>query len=341
MRFASVQLLRAVAALMVVVFHSKSAFAPEVRDQLVWWPLITDFGWLGVPLFFVISGFIIGHTFSSGQWTARSFLWRRFVRIYPLYWAVMCAGLFAYAVRGSYSAEINEAGWIGIIKAFMILPQQPFPFWNPGWTLEHEVLFYVIAALLTPRLGLWWLAFSLALLGTIGFYVEFWDYHLFYLAQIYFSAGIVAYQLQSLPVRLTVPVSVICLAAGLASKNFYGALDMSMSVSVQTFLFSIGFASLLIALVGLERQGWRVPKAAVLLGDASYSIYLLHWLALPVVGNAYRLLGGHPEFWRWAFVALSIALSIASFRYFESPLNRWARGISFGQRAISLPRTEA
>ena len=99
MKYQSIQLLRAVAALMVVVQHSHIAFTPTEKAKLWWWPVFSDFGWLGVSLFFVISGFIIANVLSRPNFSLVDYFWRRFIRIYPLYWMVGAVGLYYYFSR--------------------------------------------------------------------------------------------------------------------------------------------------------------------------------------------------------------------------------------------------
>ena len=60
-----------------------------------------------------------------------------------------------------------------MIKSFLIFPQSSYPFWNPGWTLEREVLFYAIAALVAPFFGIRVLAAVLFTLAGIGMTATF------------------------------------------------------------------------------------------------------------------------------------------------------------------------
>lgn len=319
-KFQSIQLLRAVAALMVVVFHSKSVFEPEIRASLWWWPGISDQGSLGVSLFFVISGFIIAMTIDKKQVDIVGFVWRRFLRIYPLYWIVMLAALGTYLWDRWFHVDLEAMGTSGMIASFLILPQKPFPFWNPGWSLEHELLFYLIAGLVAPRLGLRALCLAMMTLGVVGFWVSFWDFHLFSDAQIYFGAGVAAYLCRNASLRSSAITATVLLT--IAYGHLYGFVEFPYQI--RSLAFAFGYAALVVAFVGLERRGWEVPKVSVLVGNASYSLYLWHWLMIPVVGRFYWYIGGPAELWRWIFVASSIAVSLISYVVIEKPVNALA-----------------
>lgn len=319
-RYQSIQLLRAVAAIMVVVMHSKVGFSPSDREKLIWIPGVSDVGWVGVTLFFVISGFIIANTLDKPDFQLGEFLWKRAVRIFPLYWIAMALGLTVYFWWGWFKGDVSDLGTAGMVKSFLIFPQAPYPFWNPGWSLEHEVIFYIIAGMLGPLVGLRLLAALMLALGTTGFFISFWDFHLFDNSQLCFGAGIVAYLCKGRSWRFAAGLAVAFLIV--AYIRLYSA--PAKPPADTTVWFTTGFAALIVFVVGLEKRGVSVPAVAVLLGNASYSLYLFHWLFVMFGDTLVYRYGGAPEFWRWALIAASIIVSIGSYRLVELPLNRWA-----------------
>lgn len=161
MRLDLIQVLRALAAYLVVFFHLRELERSGVEamgNQEA--PLIGGGfhnGWLGVDLFFVISGFIMVYvTYSRPRQlnTVKDFLLARFFRIYPVWWLFM--GLMAaylYFAHGvPYDAEIVERmgndGITHMISSFLLIPQPNFPVLSVGWTLVHEVWFYLVFCLL-------------------------------------------------------------------------------------------------------------------------------------------------------------------------------------------------
>lgn len=169
MKLQSIQVLRGLAALLVVFYHMR---ALEVRSILesgssetaILGGLINN-GYAGVDLFFVISGFIMVYVtwqIPRGNRSSLAFLFSRFTRIYPIWWVY--AGIrtvYMLTVHGSGSLDENGLNQVSrsepflsyIAKSFALLPQSEHPILGVGWTLVHEVYFYVVFALimLLPR----------------------------------------------------------------------------------------------------------------------------------------------------------------------------------------------
>ena len=82
-KFNSIQYLRCIGCFLIILFHCeydlKSNF--DIDDTISFF----NYGWLAVPLFFMISGFIISYTSFFQKKNAKEFLYKRFARIYPLY----------------------------------------------------------------------------------------------------------------------------------------------------------------------------------------------------------------------------------------------------------------
>jgi exopolysaccharide production protein ExoZ len=338
-KYKSIQVLRGIAALMVLVFHTKTGFPHDVRDQLWFWPILSDQGTVGVYLFFVISGFILGNVLDRPQFSLGGYLRRRALRIVPLYWLVMLTALVLVFAHGAYIDDLHRMGASGMVKSFLIFPQKDYPFWPPGWSLEHEVIFYLIAAAVAPALGLRSLAGVLVFLYCVGIAANFdWDYHIFSYAQLFFATGVIAYLHKDAKLHFSGPICVVSLLVAYA--QFYKLLPQ-IPASVGMIAFAIGFAALIVALLHIESSGLSMPRALVSLGDASYSLYLWHWLVIPALGFAWKKAGGgSPECWRWIMVTASIAVAVMSYRFIERPLLEYSkrhRGTTSEAGAITSP----
>src|SRR3954468_12024457 len=169
-----IQILRFAAALAVVVFHVLGA-APEgfkVSENAVSHAL--SYGGRGVDLFFVISGFIIFYATRRGDQTPAEFLRRRVERIVPLYFFVIFA---VTALAATLPAIFGAPDWYTprhILKslAFIAFTDGEMPVVYVGWSLEYEMYFYLVAALLMALTRDVWrnlvMAFSaLAIIGRI------------------------------------------------------------------------------------------------------------------------------------------------------------------------------
>jgi peptidoglycan/LPS O-acetylase OafA/YrhL len=317
---------------MVVVLHTHIPFAPEQKAQLLWWPGFSDLGWMGVDLFFVISGFIIAHVLSKPGVDLKDYFWRRFWRIYPLYWIVMIVALLCYLRWNWFGYGIETLGASGMVKSFLIFPMEPHPFWEPGWSLEHELIFYIIAALVAPFFGLRVLAAVMIGLGAVGLAFDMgWDFHLFARPQLLFGAGVCAYLMRERSMAAALPVALAGLV--LCYAHYYELADMPQWVA--DIATATGFAGLVVLGVGLERRGWRVPRPMIAIGNASFSLYLWHLLVFPFVGRYAQALGASPEVWRWMLAGAAIGIALLSYRYIEKPI------IAFSHRPLARTRPVA
>jgi peptidoglycan/LPS O-acetylase OafA/YrhL len=169
MKLQSVQALRGIAALLVVVYHARAlelagiARTGSTEPGLIHGVFASGFA--GVDLFFVISGFImvwVTRRQPAGPFTSADFLFARVTRIYPVWWAGAALGTIYMALSGGVALISSSGGALGadtpefqyILKSFLLIPQPEHPVLLIGWTLIHEVYFYLIFALilLLPRI---------------------------------------------------------------------------------------------------------------------------------------------------------------------------------------------
>ncbi len=173
MKLQSIQALRGIAALLVVMVHGAAFERILISENgLQETPLIGGLflnGYGGVDLFFVISGFImvwVTQNARHGAAASGDFLFARLLRVYPMWW--MAAGLMVvYALNiqilstmatGEIVEEPVRYSAEYLLKSFFLIPQFDFPVLAVGWTLIHEVYFYAVFALLMllPRHFLPW-----------------------------------------------------------------------------------------------------------------------------------------------------------------------------------------
>lgn len=296
----TLQAARGVAALAVVLSHAGTVLgAPDVLGHV---PAlgIFRFGHAGVDFFFVLSGFIIFYVHREHIGRPRFFLgylWKRAIRIYPIYWVTL--GLLTVLAMAGLSN--GEMGLASLFVNLLLLPQHQSPWLGASWTLQHELLFYLIfgLAILNQRLGA--IAVGIWLIMIMG--TCFWaapdplpwapasllwgfiatSYHLQFLLGI--AAAIVV-------LKNDVPVPRFFLALGIVGFACTAVLEDAGLIAylgrASQSLYG-GFAA--VALVGMasaERIGLlRSGAGPVFTGTASYTIYLLHG---PVIAAASWLL---------------------------------------------------
>jgi exopolysaccharide production protein ExoZ len=332
--FQSIQALRAVASVVVVIY--RLIYAEEVYGggaSVLGGP--AHFGFAGVDMFFVISGFIMA-TITPGQFgsvnNAMRFLGRRAVRIFPLYWMCTTAILVVLLLRPTLlDPKLAE---IGIFQSLLLLPQEGGPLLVVGWTLTYELYFYALTALTlatcsrsrVPLVIVGW-ACTLLLLQLLPAHTP-WSKLLTSPLTFEFMAGAIAgLYWRKLPPPFAwaaIVAAVLWLViAGvwLAEHPFHGQVD-----HIRVFAFGLPSALLLTGLARLEAEGWmQIPRIGVILGDASYSLYLTHLFVLSISGRVWTLVGatgtnlGNVAFAISTLVACC-AVAILVHRFVERPV---------------------
>lgn len=344
----NIQVLRFLAAAMVLVGHVQHE-ASELGIAGDGFTPFVPVNWgVGVDVFFVISGFIMFymcHDLFGAEGEARRFLLRRAVRLVPTYWLFTGLMLVATLLFASQLAhpDIDPAH---VLASLVFLPWPnpagaTVPFLILGWTLNFEVLFYVVFALaltLPRRAGLA-LVFAVfigaALLHPLvpeRFHaLAFWTRPI--ILEFLMGIGLAAAFLRGW--RTGWAGSAALVAGGV------GALVLLEVVGwyPDALRFLWGGVPALAICAGLALAPERsdasaIGRWAVIGGTASYALYLSHPFTINALGLVWRKLGlGAP----WAFVAVaclvSIAVSVAVYYLVEHPAVTW-----LGRRLRPRPR---
>jgi peptidoglycan/LPS O-acetylase OafA/YrhL len=299
--FTSLQGGRAIAALLVVLYHSAgSIFASDKYWGEDPSNHFFDFGHAGVEFFFVLSGFIIFYVHRSDLNHPDLFvpyLRKRLLRIHPIYWLILTTIIGVYFLVPSLGNGF-ERDFLVMLSSFLLVHLDTgHSVLLVSWTLYHEVLFYFLfsLAILNLRFGLailfiWLLASILLLpveppLNEKEFIRSAMDFYLSPL-HLLFAMGIGACWLFCSK-KITAPLFfglfgvLMFLVTGM-EENYAHWLPGNLSN------LAYGSASTL-ALLGfleLERQGrLSVPPILKLIGDASYVIYLTHFTLLSLLAK--------------------------------------------------------
>lgn len=307
-----VQYLRGLAALLVVAFHAAQLIGGGARPDGSG-PLLLNWGYLGVDLFFVISGFIITYTTLDPATGAAAMPWhsfarRRFLRIVPFMWFCVLSYLALRLLgRGL------DAPFASYLRALVLWPVGEL---KPDviWTLRHEALFYAVFALtFLGRSGLRPLFIAWALSPLLLQFVrpitpveteqdllEF----VFNPVNLQFGMGVLA-GLCLIRVRRRQAVAGLEILGGWRGFAAIGAASLLLLATGQVFSLAImtlrgtlaagAVASIMLALaiiVPSPSDGGigLVARFGRLIGDASYAIYLTHVpVVIAVVGGFARL----------------------------------------------------
>ena len=298
-RLQTLQAARGFAANLVILSHLFSVEAKYTSGGVL--PAFCIYGVAGVDLFFVLSGFIMAAV-AGISIESTEFLWRRIVRIYPTYWLVSIAVLAVTLVApGIVNSSIT--GPISLWRSFMLVPGPTVPLLAVGWTLEYEMYFYLIfAVFIAARLPIlaglltWAIIVIVVTMAAPGQIAASPILHVMTSPlTAEFMIGVVIGTLWRNRRTPGAAVALVIGAAGLAFSIGYLAPAVSLATSGQLDLWRVGIfglpcAVIIYGLSGLEnRYRMRLPSPLVLIGDASYAIYLSHVLVISTVGRALAL----------------------------------------------------
>lgn len=348
-RFETIQVLRAVAAMLVVLVHAVPKH-PEGRagtlSGISDTEALVNFGAIGVDIFFVLSGFVMAATVvrSTGM-DAKQFMQDRFRRVVPFYWLASVAFLALLGATGE--AVFTEA----IANSLTVFPvffptEFKYPVLFVGWSLAYELAFYLVVslmlslripqrALLPSLLGTTLLLAVLgAALSPTAYLAAIWLSPLWF----EFAFGIAIFMMwQSRGLRQTALPG--WLALGGAVAGFAHALLVVPASAIwlpedivahstgmlRVLSWGVPSAGLILAMLWLgeplvqagrlgKSRLWRILLA---IGDASYALYLVHpfvtQFGIPAVSRgAVLLIIGE--------IGLCCALAMIAHRRVERPL---------------------
>jgi peptidoglycan/LPS O-acetylase OafA/YrhL len=341
-RRTEIQWLRGLAASEVVICHSDLVtkhFSPFRITELNWYhPLLG----IGVEVFFMVSGYVICMR-AAKHATGSAFLFSRIRRLFPMYWLFTSLVVLAYIANPAWRLNNFDPGLWSLVQSYLILPQWNFPILGVGWTLEHEMMFYTFVALM---MALWsmegpakyTLPWSLAIFGIIGCLYggpapgkypgpeqiqSVWAAHIFSPYMLAFGFGWLIRCVEEMTPSARLWNVAIFVALGAAAYPFaseYGSwLLFRLAIAAVIFTGFIACRRLFEADSRLNRFAWRF-------GDASFSIYLCHWLVLSALGKALGVLDppvATAELLRFLAIAISVAVGFAIYFIMEKPLDRW------------------
>ena len=335
--FASLQAGRGIAAVAVVVHHAAAYLGDPRFWNNEWYTRQFDFGAFGVEFFFVLSGAVIllAHWKDQGQANSfRSYAVRRMRRIYPIYWIVLAGVILVFQLNPMLGMGYERDGWVILSSILLVHIGSLETILRVAWTLFHELMFYVLfgAIILSRSFGyallvLWFGASGLMLVVPFGgpFLRESLSplHLLFALGMV--IAVIIRRQIVLRSGMFLIP-GIALLAYTSVWTMLYGLPDINHSL-----LAGIGSFLVLLDLILFEREGrLQVPAWINFLGDASYSIYLVHFPLLSLTARVCFLFSQRVNISLWAWLALQVLFAVAAGIIFhlaiEKPLLRMFSG---------------
>jgi exopolysaccharide production protein ExoZ len=272
-----IQHLRGVAALSVVLYHVLHQWLPQYHAHY-------DVLMGGVDIFFVISGFVMWGVTAGREGGSWSFFSKRLKRIVPLYWIGTTAML---AILLAKPALLNSRfDLVHVVTSYLFIPwRHPVkgvfqPLLIPGWTLNYEMMFYVIFALILfapMRFRLPAVVGALVGVVVLGFIPHAGTSQFAFYTDpmiLEFAMGVCLGAAVTAQRRAPVPIAA---AAVIGGFGLFIAAALTASPLDRVLTWGIPAALVVSGCVFLERETgpWLAPLP-LLLGDASYSVYLVH-----------------------------------------------------------------
>lgn len=361
--------IRGIAALLVLLFHWEQFFPAGgewiqqyvPKDSLIDPTIYIGFGWMGVPLFFILSGWLLGGQVISANIDVsylRRFWTRRILRIYPAVWAEL---IILLLVAQMIPGLITQAGYDTLHLQFLLWlnlpPAMAAPLNGVWWTLPVELGFY----LLLPLLG--WLTGFLswrALLGGSLAITMSWRLWIFLSADVEnylvvlpvldsligtLFTFMLGFSLNFLPEFRTIKVRRAGLIVGVGCLLclMQWQLVMNDQYWVGHWILVVWppmvAAALALIICQLDYPSpnlrWLSSPVLVWFGHVSFGVYLWHFQVMRVLVILY------PDYWgkpATSFVALIITISATlilaslSFYLIEKPLMGW------GKKRLAAPQ---
>jgi exopolysaccharide production protein ExoZ len=341
----SIQYLRGIAALMVVIYHT----FPQIQRMgyTLSGPIFLS---SGVDIFFVISGFVMVHsTARHPERSGGAFLRDRILRIAPLYWTLSLF-MVALLLASPTLAQTSQLDLSHVIASLLFIPwlhpvQHTYgPLLVVGWTLNYEMFFYAIFSI-----GLYTMkqrrtavvVFSSAILlvlATVPALFKVSGLATFYTSSMVLEFGfgmlLCEVDLRMIPRKSKLWWIVIAIAAiCLVSPSVRSLAPRGLSLGIPALLIVTG---VIYAPVNLRGRFKRLSKG---IGDASYSIYLSHYLVMSALGQLWRkLIPLFPGSYIVFAIAGTLICSLAGilvYMVIEQPLSRMVA------RRVGLSRGDA
>ncbi|KAB2906746.1 MAG: acyltransferase [Burkholderiaceae bacterium] len=311
----AIETLRAAAVLLVFAHHLHSGANIAIPFFSI------NGGWLGVQIFFVISGYLI--FLSASQYQLGTYATHRFFRIYPAYF---CWFLVFSVISGDLTSKPIEAKSLLIHLLFLqhFFPEDYFNYnaLYVSWTLSVEVAWYIIAFLFAKNFS----KAPVKITVLVSIFSCLWVYWLFiYYPSFRSMSDIQRYFFAQNNVIAQLPFfllgALIAKTRPKLDKTGLAAIFLSTVIFFPTwaahfqnpiFITGLGISALFLILNDLK---YTNPKPISLLSDISYSFYLIHYpiivLVAKTTNNRYSV--------TIIALALTIAISYISYRFIEKP----------------------
>lgn len=319
MRYQNIELLRFIAALAVVYFHAvgtlRAVAFPEIGPN----PL-TELGAAGVDIFFVISGFVIFLSLTRKNRTPIEFARDRLIRLVPAYWILTVSHIVILASVAILRGTEVPFDFSWTIQSLFFVSQplgNNLPLISQGWSLEIEMLFYLLVAvgliIKNPIANIVFPAVALVSLVGFGLLPD--------LALEFIFGGLLGY----LYTRIKFPAPIAIGAGVLGIVLFVAPVGLGALDAPRWVTWGIPSMLVVFSAINLPQLNWKILPT---LGAASYPVYLLHMMVINIVSPVISIFGSSTAMFFGALAScliLSQFLGIVFDKLVDKPISRFLK----------------
>lgn len=313
----SIQYMRAIASLLVLLHHISWKSEQYSTDILYWY----TFGEIGIDIFFIISGYIMVFIGETKEKNIKIFLKSRLIRVLPLYWTLTILALIVYLY--SPGSVNSSGGSTDILYSFLLIPGEHKFLIQNGWTLSYEFYFYIIfsfSLLFTSIYKSYIPLFIMLLLVLYGILSN--DNSFIYSTRLLeFSVGIIIYKIhQNYVINKVLSIIILMLSIFLL---------VFLDTKINIIDYGIPASLFFIAMIYLEDFFVKYKYNSISyfftrIGESSYSLYLIHVFALAAISKILNseMMKEYPYFYIIILFISSIIIGHICYLYLEKKLDK-------------------
>ena len=318
---------RGMAACLVVFYHFGQA-----RSYPGWYEQLISYGWLGVPIFFVISGYSIGISLNNST-SIGLFVIKRIARIFPAYWVSLFIILILIIINkittGNNSIVSLPKTTLDLFNTFFCL-YQPFSKTTPinwvYWTLTYEIFFYLMFSLTLIFKHTYHKFLYLFISITSLFFPFFQNLNaLFFFKLIgYFIIGIALNEIKKKNL-ITATLLILTSIISISHNRVYCTGAENKLSSIIALIAALGFALLIL----IFSPYFKHKTVSTKIGNLSYGIYLFHIplgiYLINIMGSSFIYKNNFFYISDILFLIFIIGFSGLIFKYIEKPIMNFVK----------------
>jgi peptidoglycan/LPS O-acetylase OafA/YrhL len=349
--------LRGVAALVVVIFHTFEAYAEGSPFKQ-----IVNHGYLAVDFFFLLSGFVVAYAYDDrwGKMTQWDFYKRRLIRLQPMVimGSIIGAALFYFQSAPMFPLVATTPVWkvlLVMVVGFTLVPllpsmdirgwQEMHPLDGPAWSLFFEYIANILYAvgfrkLSNKALGVFVLLSAallvhLTVMGPRGDVIGGWSIdqtqlHIGFARLLYpFFAGILLMRLGlRIRVRGAFALCSLLIVVILAMPRIGGPEHLWMNGLYESLCILVLFPVIVAMGAGRHDPGGFSARVSKFFGEISYPLYITHYPLIYIYtawATRNKIPAAQGAVWGVVLLVVAVAMAYTCLKLYDEPVREWLK----------------